>query len=159
MPSTDFPKFLFTQLSDLIRQADAKAQATFYVLGITTAALLARLNAIKASGVVTMMWLGAFMLSVLLILLALKSIIAVIFPRLSPGSKTGLVYFRDILAHEPDEFVRAGLALSEDDAARRVYEQVYRLAAIADAKYRALRYALTLTGLAIVSAILVLFLT
>lgn len=156
--NTDFPKFIATQLADLIKQADTKATATFYVLGITAAALLARLTATKLNNAGNVVWMGLFVIAAILILVALKTIITVIYPRLGKGSKKGFIYFKDITSQSLAEYVERGRRVSEEETVTLLYEHAHNLARISEAKFRALRYALILTGVAIVWAMFVLLL-
>ena len=159
MPNTDFPKFTAAQIADLIKQADTKATATFYVLGITTAALLTRLTAIKTAGGITMEWMSLFTIAIVLILLAFKSIIAVIYPRFSKGERNDLVYFENIVLEQKEDYVARGMQLEEKEIAEAMYRNVYNLALIAHRKYHALRIALGLTGISIIATIVILFLS
>ncbi len=154
----DFAEFASEQIADLIKQADSKAVSTLYVLGISTAALLTRINTIKASGGATPMWGAVFAVAVLLILVALKSVITVIYPRGGKPEKGDMTYFESIAAYKKEVYVKAGLALTEEDAAKALYGNAYNLARVAHNKYRALRVALTLTATSIVTTILILFL-
>ena len=158
MAQTDFPKFSAGQIANLIKQADAKAVSTLYVLGISTAALLARINAIKGGGGASPMWGAVFAVAVLLILVALKSIITVIYPRGGTPEKGDMTYFESIATNKKETYIKTGMALTDDAIAKALYNNTYNLAKVAHRKYHALRIALTLTGTSIVTTILILFL-
>ena len=158
MAQMDFPKFSAGQIADLIKQADAKAVSTLYVLGISTAALLARINTVRASGGATPMWGAAFAVAVLLILVALKSVITVIYPRGGKPEKGDMTYFESIVANKKETYVKNGLTLTDDDIAKALDSNAYNLAKVAHSKYHALRVALALTATSIVTTILILFL-
>jgi len=158
MTQTDFPKFSASQIADLIKQADAKAVSTLYVLGISTAALLTRINTIKASGGTSPMWGAVFAIAVLLILVALKSIITVIYPRGSKSEKGDMTYFESIAANKKETYIKTGMAMTDDDIAKALYGNAYNLAKVTHNKYHALRIALALTGTSIVTTIVILFL-
>ncbi len=154
----DFAKFSASQIADLIKQADAKAVSTLYVLGISTAALLTRINTIKASGGATPMWGAVFAVAVLLILVALKSVITVIYPRGGKPEKGDMTYFESIAANKKETYIKTGMALTDEAALKALYQNAYNLAKVAHNKYHALRVALTLTATSIVTTILILFL-
>ncbi len=158
MARTDFAEFASEQIADLIKQADAKAVSTLYVLGISTAALLARINMIKASGGATPMWGAVFAVAVFLVLMALKSIITVIYPRGGKPEKGDMAYFESIAAYKKETYVKNGMALTDEAVAKALYGNAYNLARVAQSKYHALRVALALTGTSIVTTILILFL-
>ena len=156
--NTDLPKFVAIQMADLIKLADAKAIALFSVLGIMTAALLARLTAVRFQVKLTSldMSLIAYFISGFLIFLALKTVITVIYPRLSKGNVKGMTYFGDIVARSVEKYVEQGLKLTEEETAKNLYRHAYNLARVADAKFKALQFAYLLTGVAISWTIIVL---
>ncbi len=158
MANTDFPKFVAGQTADLIKQADAKATSTLYVLGISTAALMARLTAVKASGMMTPRWTVFFAIAIFMIILAFKSIIAVIYPRLGKPAKNDLTYFESVAAMTKEAHAKEGTGMDDHDVARALHGNAWSLAQVAHRKYHALRVALAMTGVSIASTILILLL-
>lgn len=156
MARADFPKFSATQIADLIKQADAKATSTLYVLGISTAALMARLTSLKSSGTITPMWGMLFALAGFLIIIAFKTIISVIYPRLGKPQKGDNLYFESIVLETQASHAKRGMALSEDDEVKALYGNAWSLAQVAHKKYAALRLALALTGLSVAATIAIL---
>lgn len=159
MARTDFPKFSATQIADLIKQADTKATSTLYVLGISTAALMARLTSLKSSGAITPMRGMLFALAGFLIVIAFKTIISVIYPRLGTPQKGDPLYFESIVLETQASHAERGIELSEDDEVRALHTNAWNLAQVAHRKYAALRIALALTGVSVAGTILILVTT
>ena len=155
----DFSRFIVQNLADQIKQADTKAFGIMGVLGILTAGLLTRLNAIKSPTGVTVEWAVLFIISACLIILALKAVIRVVYPRMSFSANDGVIYFNDILKNESKEFVRKGLALSAEETIHESYKDAYSLATIAKAKFKALRYALITVVVAFIWTMVILILS
>ena len=158
MANTDFPEFLAGQTADLIKQADAKATSTLYVLGISTAALMARLTAVKSSGAMTPQWTMFFAIAIVMIILAFKSIIAVIYPRLGKPAKNDLTYFESVASMTKESHAEQGIAMTDAEISRALHGNAWSLAQVAHRKYHALRIALAMTGISIASTILILLL-
>jgi hypothetical protein len=152
----DFAKFSSNQIADLIKQADAKAVSTLYVLGISTAALLARINAVKAAGGPNPAWGMTFAIAILLILISLKAVLSVIYPRGGKPEKGDMTYFESIAAQTKDAYLKNALGMTEDNIARAIHTNAYNLACVASKKYRALRVSLITTASSIVTTILIL---
>jgi hypothetical protein len=149
--ATDFPKFIAVSIADQIKQADTKAFGTISIIGIVTAALLSRLNSLKASvGVLNDTWLILFGISAILILVALKAAVTVVYPRLSKPGKESFTYFGDISSITKDQFIEWGKGLTFDQVRDQTYINAYSLSKIADKKYKSLRRAMLATVLAIV---------
>jgi len=146
----DFPKYIATSISDQIKQADTKALGTIGIISIITGALLSRLSVIKSNtGEINNIWLVLFVVSVVLILLALKAAVVVVYPRLTKPKKEDLTYFGDIANLTKDEFVTWGKGLGTNEIVHETYKNAYNLAQIADKKYAALRRAMFFTVFAI----------
>ena len=156
MARADFPKFSATQFADLIKQADTKATSTLYVLGISTAALMARLTSLKSSGSITPMWGMLFAVAGLLIVVAFKAIISVIYPRLGKPQKGDMLYFESVAQETRAHHAKRGMALSEEDEVKALYGNAWSLAQVAHNKYKALRAALALTGISVIATIAIL---
>lgn len=156
MGRSDFPKFSATQIADLIKQADTKATSTLYVLGISTAALMARLTSLKSSGAITPMRGMLFALAGFLIVVAFKTIMSVIYPRLGKPKKGDALYFESIALETQANHTKRGMALSEEDELRALHANAWNLARVAHKKYHALRLALALTALSVVTTIAIL---
>lgn len=157
--ATDFPKYLSTSIADQIKQADTKAFGTLGIIGITTGAVLSRLSAIKSTmGGVDEKWLVLFTVSAILIILALKASVSVVYPRLSKSNKSqkDKTYFMDIAEYTKDEFVAWGKSVVVEDVIEESYKNAYNLAQIAKKKFVALKKAMGLTLVALVWALAVL---
>ena len=155
--AADFPRFVVTQIADQIKQADTKAFGVMGVLGAITIALLARLNALKEiSTVYDPVWVFLFLASAAFIGLSLLAVMKVVYPRLGRGVggfggefHDTMTFFRSVVKMSEEEYVKKGLALSNQDIIEESYHNAHDLAAIADKKYHALRIAMAQTGLAL----------
>ncbi len=155
--ATDFPKYICTSIADQIRQADTKAFGTLGIVGITTGAVLSRLSALKTSlGGINETWLILFAVSAILIIIALKKSVAVVYPRLSrpkPAEQRDKTYFLDIAEYSKEDFVSWGKNVVAEDVVEESYKNAYNLAQIAKKKYAALRHAMFATVTALVWAL------
>ncbi|MEN9649741.1 MAG: hypothetical protein RL094_708 [Candidatus Parcubacteria bacterium] len=155
--ATDFPKYIATSITDQIKQADTKAFGTIGIIGIATSALLARLSVIKAAkGIIDPVWIALFGISALLILIAIKFSITVVYPRLTKPKKEDMTYFADIAALSKQEFIEWGSKLTTEGVINETYKNAYNIALIAKKKYAALQKAMFFTAVAIAWAILVI---
>ena len=158
--SSDFPKFVCTLISDQIKQADAKAIGVLSILGIVTAALLSRLGSLKGiSGLMDPKWVFIFSFSVVMIVITMKFIVRVVYPRASKGGNGNMLYFKDIATQSKEDYLTRGLELNNADIIRETYADAYNLAKVADKKYAALRRAMIATTVTIIWTIAVLLLS
>ncbi len=149
--ATDFPKYIATSITDQIKQADTKAFGTIGIIGISTSALLTRLSAIKAAhGIISDTWIILFGISAILILIALKAAVAVVYPRLSKPTGKDMTYFGDIVGLDREEFLEWGKKLTLDGVVHETYKNAYSIAQIASKKYKALHNAMVFTLIALV---------
>ena len=157
----EFPRFIFNCIIDQIKQADTKAVGVLSILGIITSALMSRLNALKGMlGLDHPLWVILFSVSVIMILLSMKFIIRVVYPRDSKSKDKTMIYFKDIANHSSvNEYIDKGSRLVPEDMARETYSNVYYLARIATQKYAALRQAMVLTIITLIWTIGVLLLS
>ena len=156
----DFPKFITNSIADQIKQADTKAVGVLSILGIVTGALLARLNAIKIMvGISDPLWIFIFGISVVMIMLSMKAIVRVVYPRLSKKNGGNMTYFADISLSSQQEYISGMRALSTDEIISKSYLLTYNLAKIASKKYRALQQAMILTMFTIIWTIAVILLS
>ncbi len=156
----DFPKFISTSIADQIKQADTKAVGVLGILGIVTGGLLSRLNSIKnVSGIEDPKWIFILGFSVVMILLCMKAIVLVVYPRLSKKGSENMTYFQDIAGFSQEEYVNRGKALTTDEIITNTYITAHNLANIATKKYKALREAMILTIVTIIWTIGVLLLS
>lgn len=155
--ATDFPKYIATSITDQIKQADTKAFGTIGIIGIATSALLARLSVLKgAKGIINPVWIVLFAVSAFLILIAIKTAISVVYPRLSKPKKEDMTYFGDIASLTREEFVQWGKDLTLEGVIFETYKNAYSIAKIAEKKYHALRKAMIFTAIALIWAIAVI---
>lgn len=156
----DFPKFIYTSIADQIKQADTKAVGILSIIGIVTAALLNRLSALKGSvGINHPMWVFIFAFSIIMLVLCMKSVIRVVYPRSTKGKHKNLIYFQDIASFSQEEYKSKGKSLSANEILDEVYSNTHNLAKIANSKYGALRQAMILTVITIVWTVAVLLLS
>ena len=92
-----------------------------------------------------------FIWLVILIILSFKHIIRVIYPRISKGKSTGIIYFGDILSQSKESYVKKGLSIKEEEIIKQLYEQAHTLSGIINKKFRSLKIALIFTILSIIS--------
>jgi p-aminobenzoyl-glutamate transporter AbgT len=155
--TTDFPKFIFTSLADQIKQADTKAFGLLTIIGIVTAALVTRLNALKTSlGITHPLWIFIFSFSFVMILVSIKCVVRVVYPRAGKNTSKSMTYFRDIAAISREEYVRKGESLDAASIVRETYDNTYTLAQISNTKYKALREAIIVTVVTIAWTVCVL---
>lgn len=158
--ATDFPKFIATSMADQIKQADTKAFGTLSIIGIMTAALLSRLSVIKSAQVaLSESWILLFGASAVLIIVALKFALAVVYPRLGKAEGKSLIYFKDIVLLKEEEFLRRGQDIDAGEIIRQTYLNAYNLARVAEKKYSELRKAISFTLLALVWTLVILLLS
>ncbi len=158
--ATDFPKFIATSMADQIKQADTKAFGTLSIIGIMTAALLTRLSVIKsAHAVLSDFWIILFGISAVLIITALKSALAVVYPRMGKAEGKSLLYFKDISSFKEEEFLNWGQQVDVREIVRQTYLNAYNLARVADKKYAELQRAILFTLLALVWTLVILLLS
>lgn len=157
----DFARFAFSTLSDQIKQADTKAFGVLSIIGVLTAGLLARLNAIKSAVGLNSTWIILFIISAVLIIFTLKAVIRVIFPRLAnnPLHERSILYFRDIVAQPKQHYVNLASRYTNEKLLEGLYIDVYNLSIIADAKFASLRKALILTVLTFAWTITIILLS
>ncbi|NQV88040.1 MAG: hypothetical protein HQ402_00600 [Parcubacteria group bacterium] len=147
----DFAKFISTNIADQIKQADTKAVGVLGVLGIVTGALLSRLNTLKSTiGVGHSLWVFLFAFSLIMIVITLKFIIRVVYPRTSLSKKKNLLFFKDIATFSHEEYVEQASELSPQEFIRETHGNSHNLACVADAKYKALRHAMIFTVITII---------
>ena len=155
----NFPQHINTYLQEQIRLADTKAAWVFSILGVATAALSTILSKFSLSEFGTTRIISIMVVSAVLIFLAFKHIVLVMYPRLSKGSNNGMMYFRDIITQSKEEYIQRGLGLGEDGIIKELYTQAYNLSRIVEKKFKELRIAIitTLIALAwIIVAIIIL---
>ncbi len=140
----DFARFVFSTISDQIKQADTKAFGVLGILGVLTAALLSRLASIKSATGITTTWIVLFIISALLIVFALKLVVRVVFPRLATNksNEKSILYFRDIINQPKAHYVQIAQSYSHEGLLTSLYQDTHNLAGIADAKFSTLRNAL-----------------
>lgn len=153
----DFARFICQNLSDQIRQADTKAAAVFSVLGIMTAGLLSRITNIKVR---LTDWpiesLVIYGIAGLLLIISLKSAIAIIFPRLSKGKKESLIFFGDIVNFKKKDYEERVLKIDDEKIVLQYSNQAAALSAIALKKFTHLRQAFILTAVTLAWVIFIL---
>jgi hypothetical protein len=157
----DFARFVFSTVSEQIKQADTKAFGILGILGILTMALLNRLAGIKSITGITPTWILLFVISALLIMLALKSVIRVVFPRLSKNEihERSILYFQDIIAEKKVGYIQKATNYKEDEILSHIYQDIHNLAQIASSKFTALRKSLIIIIIAFVWTILIILLS
>ena len=96
------------------------------------------------------LWIFIFGMSVVMILLSIKSIIRVVFPRLSKKGSDSMTYFKDISSVSKEDFISKGKSLSTEDIINESYNNAYALSVIATKKYLALREGIIITLITIV---------
>ncbi len=157
---TDFPKFIFNTISDQIKQADTKAVGVLGILGIVTGALLSRLNTIKDHmGIYDPKWVVIFTFSTIMVVITMKFIVRVVYPRGSSSNTKNMIYYKDISLYSKDEYIKRGESLLNTDILKETYNDVYNIAGVASRKYKALRLAMLMTIITIIWTIAVLLLS
>jgi hypothetical protein len=155
--ATDFPKFISTSITDQIKQADTKAFGTLGIIGIIISALLSRLSALKAAeGVISPLWLILFGISAVLILIALKASLKVVYPRLSKPTKKDMTYFGDISGLSKEEYVEWGRNANLNTIIYESYNNVHNISLVASKKYAALQKAMISTGIALIWTVFII---
>ncbi|MGV8142111.1 MAG: Pycsar system effector family protein [Candidatus Pacearchaeota archaeon] len=138
----EFAKYIASASSDLIKTADTKATWAFSAIGILTGALLTKIAKIDWSISQDIFTIGLISVSLLFIFLAFTYTLFVIYPRLSKGSKEGIIYFEDIATQTLDEYKSKYLLINQKWIAEKYYTQAYNLSVIASSKFKALRVGL-----------------
>lgn len=151
----DFLKSVNSYLLEQIKLADTKAAWTFSVLGIATAAIISKLTKIEWESLFNTK-MGLFFIATILIVVSVKKIVYVIYPRVADGSKSGIFYFRDIQAHKKEEYLQKIMNLNEEKVIESFGNQVYALSQIADKKFKALRFAMISTVITLIWVIFIL---
>jgi hypothetical protein len=143
----DYARFTFSTLTDQIKQADTKAFGILGILGVLTAGLLSRLNTLKSAVGINPTWIVLFIISAILIIVALKAVIRVVFPRLSTNqlSERSILYFKDIVAQPKQQYVHRATTYTTEKLLEELYKDIYNISNIVDAKFASLRKALILT--------------
>jgi hypothetical protein len=154
----DFARFVFSTISDQIKQADTKAFGILGTLGILTAALLTRLASIKSATGLNTTWVILFIVSSLLIILALKSVILVVFPRLNKNdtNERSILYFQDIIAEKKISYVQKASNYKNNKILDFIYSDIHNLSNIANLKFIALRKALIISIIAFIWTIIII---
>lgn len=157
--NTDFPKTVVSSLSDQIRQADTKAAGTITFLGIIGGILIREIDLLKNSlGDRSYIWFVVVIVSAVMLMLAFKAVIRVLYPRISKGSKEGMYYFKDILQNSKEEYTKKGVYMTNEGIARQLYSTSYALSKVLEAKFKALKLAMILTLIVLVWTIVVIIL-
>lgn len=138
----DLAKYTASTSSDLIKTADTKATWAFSAIGILTGALLTKIAKIDWSVKQDMFTIGLISISLLFIILAFTYTLFVIYPRLSKGNKSGIVYFEDIATQSYEEFSSKYVTISQKEISEKYYAQAYNLSVVASKKFKALRIGL-----------------
>ena len=148
---TAFPQYIATAITDQIKQADTKALGMLGVLGVLISALLAKLNTLKSALTTSNpLWLFIFGFSAIMVLLSLKFILAVVYPRSSKTKSASLIYFKDIASANRTAYLERGESLSEAEIVRENYANAHALAGVANRKYQALKRAMICTIITLV---------
>ncbi len=138
----EFSRYVSTYLQEQIKLADTKAAWTFSFLGIGTAALTTKIAKIDWASVnlpLTMLFIG---ISIALLILAFKSTVRVIYPRLSKGNPNGMIYFEDISSQDKKNYIKKSLSITDEEITKEMVEQSYNLSSVASRKFKALRSAI-----------------
>ncbi|GEM_PF-5970718 len=92
-----------------------------------------------------------------MILLSMKAILRVVYPRISKkGGGDSMTYFQNIAGSSREEYIARGSKLTADEVIANSYMNAHDLAAVASKKYKALREAMILTIITIIWTIGVL---
>ncbi len=138
----DFSRFVFSSITDQIRQTDTKAYGILGILGILTSLLFNRVGAMKSSIGSSLTWWIIVAISALLFIFVLSSVIGVVYPRLSKKNKDSILYFGNISEHTKNEYLQKTMRYSAEEVIEEAYKQSYSIAIIANKKYIALRLAM-----------------
>lgn len=155
----DFPRQVLLVLLDQVKQADAKALGTFGALAILMGALATRITSLGGTDALNTPWLLILGSGAVLILLALKSLISVVYPRDAKTTVKDMLYFKSISNIPQADFINWGKELTTEDALEELYRSAHNLAKIAESKYAALRKAMIATGFALAVTIVALVLS
>ncbi|MDO8564185.1 MAG: DUF5706 domain-containing protein [Nanoarchaeota archaeon] len=157
----DFARFTFSTINDQIKQADTKAFGILGTLGILTVALLTRLANIKSATGITPTWIILFIISALLIILALKSVIIVVFPRLNKNdiNERSILYFQDIAAEKKINYVQKASNYKNDQILSSIYRDIHNISNIANLKFTALRKSLIISIITFIWTIVIILLS
>src|SRR3989344_2675440 len=136
---TEFPRYINTTIENQIKLADTKAVWIFSVLSVGTGALVSKTSHISWESVNQIRAMTMIALSLILIILSFKHIIRVIYPRISKGKSTGIIYFGDILSQSKESYVKKGLSIKEEEIIKQLYEQAHTLSGIINKKFRSLK--------------------
>lgn len=138
----EFLKIVNSTISEQIRLADTKAAWTFSVLGLLTAVLTNILTkySLKELLVPRVMVFGIIAIGSLI--LAFKHIVLVMYPRISKGTKGGVIYFRDVTQSTKEEYIELLESFNEERMAIALNSQTWELSRIAEKKFASLRTAI-----------------
>lgn len=153
-----YSQFVNSNLYEQIKFADTKAALIFSVLGIATAAIVSRgikIDWVQVNVSFIVILLG---IAVILIIISLKSVFAVLYPRYNKSKRKGTFYFEDILNYNKNEYVNKGVSLSDNETAKELFEQSYVLADIVNRKFRAIRHAMITTAITLAYTVMILML-
>jgi hypothetical protein len=135
----DLAKFAAGAAAENIKIADTKATWMFGAIGVITGAFLGKIAKIDWSSVALGRSLVLLIASLLFIILAFKYTLFVLYPRLTKGNSSGLIYFEDIALQTADDYVKKYEVLTSVQLAENYYRQAHTLSSIASRKFKALR--------------------
>ncbi|MST04413.1 MAG: hypothetical protein EXS49_02515 [Candidatus Pacebacteria bacterium] len=153
----DLLKFISSQVSDQLRQADTKAVSIFGVLGILTGLLVNKINSLKFSE-----WFERpismilIFISLFLVILSFKFALRVLYPRKSVSDKKSLSFFGDISSLKKEEYISLVSEVEEGESINILSLNVWNLSSVASKKYNALKTAFMLGIFSLIFTIIVL---
>ncbi len=138
----EFIKTINSNISEQIKLADTKASWVFSVLGLLTAVLTNILTKFKFAELMQPKIMIFALIAILSLILAFKHIILVMYPRITKGTKGGVLYFKDITESTKEEYLQALNNLDEEGMVRPLQSQAYDLARIVEKKFSSLKIAI-----------------
>ncbi|HLD12161.1 MAG TPA: Pycsar system effector family protein [Candidatus Nanoarchaeia archaeon] len=140
--SYPFATYLNTYLSEQIKLADTKGAWTFSVLAAGTATFSAITSKMPVEQLRQFRTLFLFACTIILLTIAFKHVMLVMYPRMGKGTKNRYIYFNDIMTTTKETYIRDIMNTNETTKTKMLLGNAYDLAAITQKKFKHLRLAI-----------------
>src|SRR3989338_342088 len=111
--SYPFATYLNTYLSEQIKLADTKGTWTFSVLAAGTATFSAITSKLPVEQLKQLRTLFLFACTIVLLFLAFKHVILVMYPRMGKGTPKRYIYFNDIVLASKENYIHTLMQTNE----------------------------------------------
>jgi len=152
-----FPQKILENLLSELQKIDTKAIGVFGIISIIVSFLVNFLDKTSSLGELNIrIWSNILYISVIIVALNIYSIIRVIYPRTGKGNKEGMIYFKDIIKNNNQEYVTKGIKLTDLDITKLQYSQSHIIAGIVNRKYRWLQYSIISTLITLIWVVFII---